>query len=187
LDDSELERLAECPLPNEKFLEGIRNTFLVLCYTGLRFNDLRQLKPENIDIDKRTITVRTEKTDATVKIPITDKLLHILNRYKTFEFDIISNTHFNKHLKYVAKFAELNREVEYIRFEDGNKIIKRVPIYLIISSHCGRRTFITNALRKGINERLIMKVTGHKSTKAFAKYIKLTETEAQNAFMDAFK
>ena len=187
LDEEELERLANCALPNEKYLESIRNAFLILCYTGLRYNDLYNLTADNIDLKSRIINVRTEKTDAIVKIPITEKLLKILDRFEVFEFNIISNTHFNKHLKYIAKFADLNREVEYIRFEDGNKVIKKVPIYLIISSHCGRRTFITNALKKGISERLIMKITGHKSAKAFAKYIKLTETEAQDAFMEAFK
>lgn len=42
-------------------------------------------------------------------------------------------------------------------------------------AHCGRRTFIVNALRLGVPSEVIMKWTGHSDYKAMKPYIKIVD------------
>jgi integrase len=56
----------------------------------------------------------------------------------------------------------------------------------LVSSHSGRRTFCTLALKKGVSSDKIMKVTGHKSYEDFKKYIKIDEEDLNEAFDGIF-
>ena len=47
----------------------------------------------------------------------------------------------------------------------------------MISSHTARRSFATNEYLNGTPSITIMAVTGHKTEKAFLKYIKVTSRE----------
>ena len=47
--------------------------------------------------------------------------------------------------------------------------------YQLISSHCGRRTFVTNAVKEGIHSERIKQASGHKTDSAFGKYVVLGE------------
>lgn len=186
LDNDELEKIENLNLSEHPFLIKVRNMFLIQCYTGLRFSDLIELTPDSFDMSNDILRVRTIKTDSVVNIPITSKLRSILTQDE-FQLEKCVNYTYNVKLKEIGQLAGVDAKVEFIEYRDGKKIINLKPKYELLSSHCGRRTFITNALRKGISERLIMKITGHKSLRSFEKYIKLTETEAQDAFMEAFK
>ena len=53
--------------------------------------------------------------------------------------------------------------------------IKRVEVYKkreLISSHTGRRKFISNCILQGINTSSIILMSGHKSLKVFQGYVK---------------
>jgi integrase len=186
LDEDELSKIENLDLSEHPLLSKVRNLFLIQCYTGLRFSDLMELTIDSFDMSNKILRVRTIKTDSVVNIPITPKLQSVLAK-DGFQLEFCANYTYNVKLKEIGQLAEVNAMIEFAEYKDGKKTITLKPKYELLSSHCGRRTFITNALRKGISERLIMKITGHKSLRSFEKYIKLTETEAQNAFMDAFK
>lgn len=47
----------------------------------------------------------------------------------------------------------------------------------LVSTHTARRSFATNMYKLGIPSITIMKLTGHRTEKAFMKYIKLNEDE----------
>jgi integrase len=49
-----------------------------------------------------------------------------------------------------------------------------------ITSHTARRSFCTNEFLAGTPVELIMKISGHKRTKDFYKYIRITPEEAAN-------
>ena len=50
-----------------------------------------------------------------------------------------------------------------------------VPKYSVLTTHCGRKTFIVNALRLGIPPAVIMEWTGHSDYKAMKPYIKIVD------------
>jgi hypothetical protein len=56
----------------------------------------------------------------------------------------------NDYLKELGRFAELN-SAESITYYKGNKRIEEIiPKHDLLTTHCGRRTFICNALILGI-------------------------------------
>ncbi|MFS4416523.1 tyrosine-type recombinase/integrase [Maribacter sp. 2307ULW6-5] len=58
--------------------------------------------------------------------------------------------------------------------------------YKLISSHTCRRLFCTNAYLNGIDVQLIMKISGHKSEKAFRRYLKISNHEAAQKLKEAW-
>lgn len=51
-----------------------------------------------------------------------------------------------------------------------------VPFYEVLTTHVGRKSFITNSLILGIPERVVKEVSGHKDEKSFQQYVKLVES-----------
>ncbi|WP_370567592.1 hypothetical protein [Dysgonomonas sp. Marseille-P4677] len=47
----------------------------------------------------------------------------------------------------------------------------------LVSAHTTRRSFATNAFLAGVPPIQIMKITGHKTEKAFMTYMKISESE----------
>jgi integrase len=83
----------------------------------------------------------------------------------------------NKYLKELAREAGLD-ELQQIRvFKGGNVIIENIPTYDMISTHTARRSFATNMYLMGVPSINIMAITGHRTEKAFLKYIKVTPKE----------
>jgi hypothetical protein len=76
--------------------------------------------------------------------------------------------------------AKINIPIKF-SFKKGNQntvLIK--PKYEWITSQTARRSFCTNEFLAGIPVELIMKISGHKRTKDFYKYIRITPEEAAN-------
>ena len=69
-----------------------------------------------------------------------------------------------------------------------NRIIEvSVPKYKRISSHTGRRTYITLALEQGVRLDILMKTTGHKKFDTMNKYTKITDTTVNEEFLGKIK
>ena len=69
LNDDEIKKIANLKLAN-KDLELVRDMFLVGCYTGLRFSDIKQINRESI-VDKY-IRVRVKKTTRFITTILTE-------------------------------------------------------------------------------------------------------------------
>lgn len=160
--------------PDNKSLSRVKDLFLVLIFTGLRFSDgVRITKSwHNGDF----LMVITQKTGERVAIPIHSHLREVLEKY---HYDLksikISNQKFNDYVKVLCEMAEINQEVEVVKYEKGNKVYKSIPKNKLISSHTGRRTFITNSIIAGIPLPVIQKITGHKKLSTVQNYVKLNE------------
>jgi len=185
LTETEIEALHKLDLSNKPKLDRARDLFLVGCYTGLRFSDYTNIKPENIT--NGFIDMTTQKTLQPVVIPIHTRLNEIMAKYEGKYINslppAISNQKFNEYIKEVCKLVEvLNNEVENTASKTLNnatpaKLIKRVPKYELVSSHTARRSFATNNYNKGVSANILMKITGHKTEKSFYKYIRVTPKE----------
>ncbi|MDR2928483.1 MAG: hypothetical protein LBV41_09865 [Cytophagaceae bacterium] len=81
----------------------------------------------------------------------------------------------NSYLKEMGKICGLNEEIRIVYFS-GNKRIEEVhPKHKLLSTHCGRRTFIVNALYLGIPAEVVMKWTRHSDFTAMKPYIKIVD------------
>ena len=196
LTNDELQTLFTLDLGDTPRLAKVRDLFLIGCYTGLRFSDFTQLRPANIVLGGRILTVATQKTGARVSIPLNPNVLAILAKYtRTNNADTtgpgtlpraLTNQKFNQYLKELAERAGAVNPafcslIERTRTEGGRKETRTVQKWELVTTHTARRSFATNAFLAGLPPESIMKVTGHKSAVMFMKYIKVT-TE-QNALL----
>ncbi|MGH2612096.1 MAG: site-specific integrase, partial [Rhabdochlamydiaceae bacterium] len=90
----------------------------------------------------------------------------------------ISNQKTNEGLKEICqRVSSLQVSASKTRTQGGMKLTTNYQKWQIVSTHTGRRTFATNAYLQGVPTVTIMAVTGHKTEKAFLKYIKVTPKE----------
>jgi integrase len=79
LTEKELDALMNVEL--DERLDNVRNLFVIQILTGLRYSDLKNLKPENIDLENEIIKISMIKTEDSVIIPISTKLRGYLKKY----------------------------------------------------------------------------------------------------------
>ena len=58
LNLEELERIRGLDLTQKPSLERVRDLFLIGCYTGLRYSDFTNIKPENITVEGKDNTLK---------------------------------------------------------------------------------------------------------------------------------
>ncbi len=165
-------------------LEKVRDLFVVACYTGLRFSDLIQVKPENIINDGTQIKIRTEKTSELVIIPLHPIVKKIITKYKGHLPGVISNQKMNQYLKEIGELAEINNTVKIAITRGGkteNNLFKKSEL---ITTHTARRSFATNAFLMDVPTISIMKITGHRTEKSFMKYIRISQEENANKLIN---
>lgn len=185
LSIEEIEQIRKANLASEN-LDRVRDIFLVGCYTGLRIGDYHKINDENIIGNSSLLKVHTQKTGEEVVIPLHPFVKGVLRKYNGM-LPMLSHQKFNKHIKKVGALANITDLVSVQRTK-GNRIVKStLPKHELISSHCARRSFATNAFKAGIPSISIMQITGHRTEKNFLKYIRVSKEEnailmAKNSF-----
>lgn len=102
-------------------------------------------------------------------------------------FPNLTNQYFNREIKNVCKKVGIQSKV-VIKKKIKNRIYESyVPKYEIVSSHMGRRTYITQSLNKGVRHDVIMKSTGHTNYDTFRKYIKYTDAGVNDEYRSKIK
>lgn len=65
--------------------------------------------------------------------------------------------------------------MKIVRIRAGKREEKTYPKWQLLTTHAGRRTFISNALMMGIPVETVMKWTGHKNYEAMKPYIAIAD------------
>jgi site-specific recombinase XerD len=178
LSHQEIIAIYQTDLSEHAHLIEYRDLFVLGCLTGLRFSDFSTLKPE--DLQRDMLYKKQEKSDHWVIIPLREEAKHIFTRQFKDLIPALTNPEFNRHIKTIGKLAGLNRSIKF-SYKKGNKSIEVIkPKYDWITSHTARRSFCTNEFLAGTPVELIMKISGHKRTKDFYKYIRISPEEAAN-------
>lgn len=68
---------------------------------------------------------------------------------------------------------------ESVVFENGKKVVCLKPKFELVASHTFRRTFITNAIVKGIPLHVIQSITGHTTLKQLSEYVNIANSIKQ--------
>ena len=174
LTNDELQRLFDLDLTNNPRLATVRDSFLIGCYTGLRFSDFMQIHPHNLTNDGRLLTIYTQKTGTRVMVPIAPNALAVLERHGYQTPKVLSNQKFNDYLKELARSADFTELVQTTRTKGGRRVTTTRPKWELVTTHTARRSFATNAYKAGVSTVDIMKMTGHKTETSFMRYIKVT-------------
>ena len=158
-----------------------------MCFTSLRYSDAINLKKNQTHSDY--LLVVTQKTHKNIEIDLNKYSSAILEKYADSKGDYAlprqSNRDMNNILKVIAKEVGLNDTVSISQYYGTKRIDKTVPKYEVISTHCGRRTFVCNALSMGIMPHVVMKWTGHSNLAALKPYMDAADTlkrEEMNKF-----
>ena len=175
----EIEQIRSLDLSVKPGMERMRDLFLIGCFTGLRFSDFSQIKQASIVTmgENRFISLRTIKTGIRVVIPLNNAVEEILNRYNGGIPEIYTNQGMNRILKRIGKLAGLDEPVIIRENRKGISYKLTLPKYELISSHTARRSFATNAYLSGVPSISNMRITGHRTEKAFMQYIKVSQEE----------
>jgi integrase len=188
LKKSEVDAILNLDLTDNLKLARVRDLFLLEIYTGQRFSDIPQIIDLSKDVEE-SIKLYQKKTFGKAFIPIHEKLkqhLKKINNKNYTDITSISLQKFNKYLKEIAALVGMNKVHHWNVLIGIDSISKKDFRYNLVSSHSGRRTFCTLALKKGVSSDKIMKVTGHKSYEDFKKYIKIDEEDLNEAFDGIF-
>ncbi|WP_228853066.1 site-specific integrase [Aegicerativicinus sediminis] len=178
LDEDELLDIINLDLSFDPSLERARDLLIFAAYTGLRFSDLNNLKPENIS--GNIIRIKTLKTGEYVSIPLYPQAKDVMAKYPNRPNRVpkpFTNQTMNRHLKEIGRLAGIKTKILKIRNCGTKRIEQSLEKYEMITTHTARRSFATNMIKRGLPTRLVMMVTGHTTEAAFNSYIKISNDE----------
>jgi integrase len=140
--------------------------FRFLFLTGFRISDVYNLKWENINLKRRTISISMEKTEKEFNFPITEQLLTFLNKVPRVNdkvFGLLTPNDLKKGVyNYLRKRA----------IEIG---IKEPTVHKL------RHTFATQLLLNGVGIYEVSKLLGHSEIKMTEKYLHLIPTHLEDS------
>jgi|SRR5690554_71597 len=160
-----------------KALERSKDFYCFGCFTGLRHSDIYNLSNANILNDKLVLNIIKTKT-TNHQIILNKFSKELLDKYKDSIYKPlpkITSQKLNKNIQKCCEIIGLDQDVTLTRFIGSKRINQTFKKHELITSHTARKTFITNSLMLGINERVIKATTNSKDEKSFKRYIKVTE------------
>lgn len=156
-------------LYNHKFdlknQEVIRKMILLQCFTGVRYDDIKRIRPENIESGFLIFTPKkTERFDVEVEQPLNRYAKEILEEvnFDTSCFKL-TNQAYNRGIEDLLKILATKEEYKDLKFKTDH------------TSHNFRDTFISLAVIKGVNWKSILKWVGQSSYSIMDRYIHLTK------------
>jgi len=164
---------------NER-LENVRKLFVLQCSTGLRYSDM--IKITKSHVRNNTIYMNSTKTRQKLQIPLNAISFEILKEcnYDTTKI-AISNQKYNDYIRELCKLVDINQPIMKIGYRGNKEVQESLEKHQIMSSHHGRRFFITQNLINGVRPEVIMSMTGHTDFRSFKKYIAITDITRVNA------
>jgi len=181
LTESELFKLQHCE-EYSPTLRRVVDLFLIGCRTGLRFSDFTKVTKKNLveEDGYKQLEIVTQKTGQKVLIPLREDVLNILDKYD-WKVKPISNQKMNEYLKEAGRMAGITGKFNRTQTRKGEPVTTRHERYELIKTHTARRTFATLAFQSSVPVSGIMSITGHKSERAFFRYIRTTPKEQAQA------
>ncbi len=172
-------------------LAQVRDVFCFMCWTGQRYSDIERLTWKDInknENDELLWDLTTVKTQTRIQVPIIDFAYEIIQKYKESENPLphYSNQKINEYLKELGQLMKWGWMVKKVNYFNGQAKEKSVPFHDVLTTHVGRKSFITNSLILGIPERIVKEVSGHKDDKSFSRYVKLAENYKSRIIREKF-
>ena len=160
--------------PKDKFNEIVKDVFCFGAFTGMRYSDYSQLRNENIINEYATII--QQKTSTLLSVPLNKYAIEILDKYH-YSIPNIHNQTMNRSIKRICKLVGIDNPIQKVKLIGASRIAETKPKYSYITTHTGRRTFITIAILKGVPIPIIMRMTGHKKVETLMKYAKISSAD----------
>lgn len=147
LNSEELKKL-ELHSFEQKRLNEVRDLFIFCCYTGLAYNEMANLKKDNIVVgfdNMEWIQIKREKTGRQVSVPILPKAKAILTKYSSLNSLLpeFSNQIVNSYLKEISSIVGIEKKLTH---------------------HIARKTFASTVLLyNNVPMEIVSELLGHSS------------------------
>ena len=161
-----------------------RDLLVLGCLLGLRFSDLSRISPEYIH--NGYLRIRQKKVRKHVQIPIMNEVETVLKRYD-WSAPKLPMYDFNKNLKTLGEKVGFKSDFEMVHYKKGIAYVSKYKKFELMSSHICRRSFCTNEYLDGTDIHLIMRISGHRTEKAFLTYLKMDEHVAAHKIAEKWK
>lgn len=191
-DFADIERIISFSTPDEE-MRNVKLILLTLLFSGVRYSDVYKVIPEYTYKDKsiefKYAHFLTTKNPTEVVIPFVKPLEDAMKKNNGKMARRISQNDFNYNVKILCKRIGFttNKQLAYTNGKGVSKLERKVQ-YAFVSSHIGRRSFITNFINI-VPPTLISKITGHqfKMKEVVFKYNKITPLKGAVLFMKFIK
>ncbi len=165
--------------PNSK--QNLLRTFTILYFTGLRLNELQEMKLSHIKelIDNGETKLILPKTKSERKLFATDEFIKQLKKLFVFDSNI------DLQIKVISKGSNKNKKesIHPLTFiAQVNEVMKSI-LGTGYTSHSFRQGLITQMASKQINTKIISKFIGHSDVKTTMGYIKPTDDDVKEAMI----
>lgn len=161
-----------------KSAETVRDYFIVMCFTGLRISDAKNLSRNNVNGDY--IRLLTQKRKQEVIIPLHPHVRAIFDKWGNKFPRCFSQQYCHRLIRQLCRIARINEWVQIER-TIGSKIFRRkYRKYELVSPHTARRSFITNLYLSSENKlpiKRLMLLSGHTTEQTFFNYLRIDKAE----------
>ena len=184
ITELEYKKLMSFVRGNENLRENTKlnllRTFTFLFFTGLRLNEVQELKIIDIKnlIQYGNVKINISKTSS-------ERKLYLTNTFQKELVKIFDLKNENDDNRIITKGANKNKitSINNIVFiQQVNKIIKEI-LGEGFSSHSFRQGLITEMGSKSINIKIISQFVGHKNISTTMGYIKPTDEQIRDALV----
>lgn len=164
LSNEEIERIMKTTIANPS-RNFVRDMFILSCFTGLSYVDVRNLRESNIremEDGSKWIIINRQKTGTPSYIPLLDIATRIIEKYRGTGkngklFNLMNSSEVNLYLKDIAKAAGIDKRVSY---------------------HVARHSFSTSVcLSQGVPIETLSQMLGHTNIKTTQIYAEVTKTK----------
>jgi integrase len=142
---------------------------MLLYYCGVRVNEARQIEWPQVNLDVRLIRLEEEqtKTEEARVVPLPSVLIAMLREIEPKTGRVFSDVNLRVEFEKACGACGLGKRTKMEpKDEDGYVWYKYKGLLL----HDLRRSAVRNLRKAGINESVIMKISGHKTAEVFRRY-----------------
>ena len=166
LTQPEIEKLRKLKLQRPT-LEHVRDVFLMQCFTGLSYADIKLLGQKHLSLAENGtywIHMARQKTKVSFAIPLLPQALVILQKYITENksdkpiMPVLSNQKMNDNLKVIQELAGISKT---------------------LTTHLARHSFATVALSNGVPIETVSRLLGHTKLSTTQLYAKVLESKIE--------
>ena len=187
LTAEEIQEIEALDVRKYKVMAAVLDQFLFCHETGLRHSDINKVGRGAIEdmpdgdgrlVGKKLLRIQTQKGSKQIIVPLTDKALAILAR-NNHSFPNYTVSSYNQALTSICRrcktLAHDFTRTHYI----GNEAVQETkPKAEFVQSHAARRSFINNALFRGVSESTCATWVGHSDVKMIQQHYRQHETQA---------
>lgn len=169
LDEDELSRIIKKEFGHNR-LEQVRDMFLLSCFTGLAYIDLKNLKRSQLQKDSNSswwIRTRRQKTKTGSTIPVLPQAWEIIKKHCNLDnlssedrlLNVISNQKMNAYLHEIEALCGIEKNLTF---------------------HVARHTFATTVtLMNGVSMESVSKMLGHKNLTTTQHYARIVDKKIE--------